>query len=295
MLRKLVAELVLIPLALIALATATAGHGANPVRPGDFVDRVDNPWFPLEPGTTYVYRGVKDGKAARDVFAVTGRTKPILGVRCAVVTDRLYLGGRLAERTTDWYAQDRKGSVWYFGEATAELDRRGKVISTEGTWQAGVHGAQPGIYMPARPTVGQSFRQEYYKGHAEDHFRIRDLNAHVHWIVGDVTKLGALARPPGYSLIYDLGCIQGLPDESAALAAEGITSLAAEDATLLFLAFARGRRMILPRGMDREHVEALFGPAWRLIGTHDVLQLSTHKVPPPIRKMRPTAYHLVKS
>lgn len=122
-----------------------------------------------------------------------------------------------------------------------------------------------------------------------------EADAHVHWIVGDVTKLRALAGPPGYSLIYDLGCIQGLPDEAAALAAEGITSLAAEDATLLFLAFARGRRMILPRGMDREHVEALFGPAWRLIGTHDVLQLSTHKVPPRIRKMRPTAYHLVKS
>jgi len=125
--------------------------------------------------------------------------------------------------------------------------------------------------------------------------RAAEADAHVHWIVGDVTKLGALARPPGYSLIYDLGCIQGLTDEAAALAAEGITSLAAEDATLLFLAFARGRRMILPRGMDREHVEALFGPTWRLIGTHDVLQLSTHKVPPPIRKMRPTAYHLVKS
>ena len=179
MLRKLVAELVLIPLALIALATATAGHGANPVRPGDFVDRVDNPWFPLEAGTTYVYRGVKDGKAARDVFAVTGRKKPILGVRCVVVTDRLYLGGRLAERTTDWYAQDRKGNVWYFGESTAELDRRGKVISTDGTWQAGVHGAEPGIYMPARPKVGQSFRQEYYKGHAEDHFRILSLSAAV--------------------------------------------------------------------------------------------------------------------
>ncbi len=113
--------------------------------------------------------------------------------------------------------------------------------------------------------------------------------------MGDATKLGTLATPPGYSLIYDLGCIHGLPDEAAALAAGGITSLAAEDATLLLVAFARGRRMILPRGMDRDHVEALFGPAWRLVGTHDVLQLSDHKVPPPIRKARPTAYHLVKA
>ena len=122
-----------------------------------------------------------------------------------------------------------------------------------------------------------------------------EADAHVHWIVGDVTKLGALATPPGYSLIYDLGCIHGLPDEAAALAAEGITSLAAEDATLLLLAFVRGHRMILPRGMDRDHVEALFGATWRLVGTHDVLQLSDHKVPPPVRKARPTAYHLVRA
>lgn len=90
--------------------------------------------------------------------------------------------------------------------------------------------------------------------------RAAEADARVHWIVGDVTKLGALATPPGYSLIYDLGCIQGLPDEAAALAAEGITSLAADDATLLFLAFARGRRRILPRGMDRDHIEASSAP-----------------------------------
>jgi SAM-dependent methyltransferase len=125
--------------------------------------------------------------------------------------------------------------------------------------------------------------------------RAAEAGADVHWVVGDVTQIGTLAAPPGYSLIYDLGCIHGLPDEAAALAAEGITSLAAADATLLLVAFARGRRMILPRGMDRDHVEALFGPAWRLVGTQDVLQLSDHRVPPPIRKARPTAYHLVKA
>jgi SAM-dependent methyltransferase len=125
--------------------------------------------------------------------------------------------------------------------------------------------------------------------------RAAEADATVHWMVGDVTKVGTLATPPGYSLIYDMGCIHGLPDEAAALAAEGISSLAAEGATLLFLAFARGRRMILPRGMNRDNVEALFGPGWRLVGTHDVLQLSDHKVPPPIRKARPTAYHLVKA
>ena len=96
----------------------------------------------------------------------------INGVPCAVVYDRLYLRGRLRERTTDWYSQDASGNVWYFGERTAELDTHGKVTSTEGTWTAGVRGAKPGIYMPAHPHVGQMGRQEYYKGHADDHFKV---------------------------------------------------------------------------------------------------------------------------
>jgi hypothetical protein len=148
---------------------ATAGFGP----------RVDNPWFPLTPGTTFVYQGVKDGKAARDVVKVLHTTKTIQGVRCTLVSDRLYLAGRLEERTTDWYAQDRRGNVWYFGEATAELDRSGHVTSTEGSWLAGRHGARAGIYMPARPRVGQTGRQEYYKGHAEDHFAVVSVRARV--------------------------------------------------------------------------------------------------------------------
>jgi hypothetical protein len=93
-------------------------------------------------------------------------------VRCAVVHDRLFLAGRLAERTTDWYAEDTVGNVWYYGESTAEVDAGGRITSTEGTWRAGRDRAQPGIYMPADPHPGQSGRQEYFKGHAEDHFRV---------------------------------------------------------------------------------------------------------------------------
>jgi len=161
-------------------STGIAGSApaSGPVL-SDFVSRVDNPWFPLVPGTTFVYRGVKDGKSARDVFTVTHAAKTIQGVRCTAVQDRLYLAGRLEERTTDWYAQDSRGNVWYFGESTAELDRAGHVTSTEGTWQAGRDGAQAGIYMTARPTVGQSRRQEYYKGHAEDHFSVLSLRAPI--------------------------------------------------------------------------------------------------------------------
>jgi hypothetical protein len=165
-----------------ALATGAAGFAPRSAAPhhpppSGFRARVDNPWFPLRPGTTYVYRGVKDGQLSRDVVFVTHRTKTIQGVRCTAVSDRLYLRGRLEERTTDWYAQDKAGNVWYFGENTAELNAAGKVTSREGTWRAGVHGAKPGIYMPAHPRVGQTGRQEYYKGHAEDHFKVLKVGA----------------------------------------------------------------------------------------------------------------------
>jgi hypothetical protein len=100
-------------------------------------------------------------------------------VRCTAVRDRLFLAGWLAERTTDWYAQDRRGNVWYFGELTVELDRSGRVTSPEGSWQAGRDGAQAGIYMTARPRVGQSRCQEFYKGHAEDHFAVLTLRASI--------------------------------------------------------------------------------------------------------------------
>lgn len=152
----------------------------KPPPPSGFAARVDNPWFPLEPGTTNLYRGVKDSMPSRDVFRVTRRAKRIQGVRCTVVSDKLYLRGRLHERTEDWYAQDKAGNVWYFGEATAELNANGSVRSTEGSWQSGVDGARAGIFMPAHPHPGQSGRQEYYKGHAEDHFRVLSLAADVH-------------------------------------------------------------------------------------------------------------------
>ncbi len=122
---------------------------------------------------------MKDGHSSRDVVTVLNTTKRIQGVPCVVVDDRLFLDGRLGERTTDWYSQDKAGNVWYFGESTAELDSKGHVTSTEGTWQAGRDGAVAGIYMPANPAVGNSGRQEFYKGHAEDHYRVLDLQASV--------------------------------------------------------------------------------------------------------------------
>jgi hypothetical protein len=137
--------------------------------------RITNPWFPLARGSVYVYEGQKDGKQARDMMTVTQKTKMITGIRALPVADRLFLNGVLAERTTDWYAQDKKGTVWYLGEKTAELNAQGKVTSTEGSFLNGRDGAKGGIFMPAHPAVGQSFQQESFKGQAEDRFRILSM------------------------------------------------------------------------------------------------------------------------
>lgn len=149
------------------------------IHPADFTPNVDNPLFPLTPGNTLVYSGTKDAKAAVDIFATTAQTVVIDGVECRVVQDRLFLDGRLEERTADYYAQDRSGNVWYFGEDTAVLDRKGNVISTSGSFRAGVKGAQPGVFMEAHPELGRKFRQEWSRGQAEDKFFATDLSAAV--------------------------------------------------------------------------------------------------------------------
>jgi hypothetical protein len=174
--RRLVCAL---SLAALAGAVAVTSKSATPPLPknSDFRARVDNPWFPLIAGTTYVYRGVKDGRPSRDVVIVTHKTKLIDGVPCVVVEDRLYLSGYLEERTTEWYSQDKQGNVWYFGENTAELAKDGHVTSRSGAWQAGVDGAKPGLFMFAHPKVGQAAQQEYYKGQAADHFKVLSLHA----------------------------------------------------------------------------------------------------------------------
>lgn len=192
--RRLIGLAVLVAASVAACGNETAptpgpSQGASPgastsaaavvINQANFVAGVDNPWFPLKAGARYTYRGTKDGKAAVDVMQVTANTKTVDGVASVVVRDTLRLGGVVAERTEDWYAQDRDGNVWYFGEATAELDASGKVLSTEGSWQAGVDGALPGIYMPAEPRVGQSLAQEHYAGHAEDWFVVLFTDAKV--------------------------------------------------------------------------------------------------------------------
>jgi hypothetical protein len=155
---------------LIATYAVTALAAAG--SPSHLSANVDNTWFPLKPGTVLRYRGSDNGTPTKDVFVVTNKTRRVPGGRARIVHDRVFKHGRVAEDTLDWYAQDRAGNVWYFGESTKELDAHGRVTSREGSWQAGRDGAQAGIFMPAHPRVGRSFRQEYYKGHADDHFKI---------------------------------------------------------------------------------------------------------------------------
>jgi hypothetical protein len=145
-------------------------QGSEPVEldPADFVERIDNPYWPMSRGSRWVYRETgADGAEQRVVVTVTDRTKQILGIDAVVVQDVVTEDGALVEDTFDWYAQDADGNVWYLGEQTAEYEN-GKVVSTEGSWEAGVGGAQAGIIMPAEPRPGLSYRQEYLEGEAED-------------------------------------------------------------------------------------------------------------------------------
>ena len=148
------------------------------IDPAEFTTNIDNKYFPLKPGTTLVYRGKTKDATVGDVVAVTSDTKQIMGVECVVVDDKVTEDGKLAEQTYDWYAQDKKGNVWYFGEDSKEINN-GKVTRTEGSWEAGKDGAKPGIIMPANPEVGKTYRQEYYKGEAEDMARALKLNGSV--------------------------------------------------------------------------------------------------------------------
>ena len=149
-----------------------------PALPTQWASQIDNPYLPLTPGTTLTYRGKVDGKNVTDVFAITNQTKQIEGVTATVIHDQVFQGSQLLEDTFDWFAQDANGNVWYFGEDTKELDH-GTVVSTEGSWEAGVNKANAGIFMPAHPAVGDFFKQEDAKNVAEDCTRIVDLNASV--------------------------------------------------------------------------------------------------------------------
>ena len=148
-------------------SVATGGYEPD-IDPASFTTTIDNPYLPFERGNRWRYEGVDDeGEKETIVVEVTRETKVVMGVRCVVVRDTVRVGDELVEDTYDWYAQDADGNVWYFGEDTKEYED-GEVASTEGSWQAGVDGAQPGIVMLADPKVGDEYQQEFLEGEAED-------------------------------------------------------------------------------------------------------------------------------
>ena len=182
MARALAAVACVPALALGAVATATAGdlpRGSEPVTldPADFTTRIDNPYWPMAPGTRWIYRETApDGTRQRVVVTVTRTTKLIAnGVTARVVQDVVTENSKPVEVTDDWYAQDRAGNVWYLGEDTAEYEN-GVVVSREGSFEAGVDGAQAGVIMPAKPRPGLRYRQEYYAGKAEDRAEVVSLH-----------------------------------------------------------------------------------------------------------------------
>src|SRR5205085_7309577 len=172
----------------ITVAALTAGGlfaipGAPPasagVDPADFSSPVANPYFPLRPGTVFVYRGSEGRQRLIEHLRITHDTRMVQGVKTLVIRDVLFSNGRLAEATHDFYADDNNGTTWYFGEQTATYDKHGHVKSREGSWLAGRNGGEAGIIMPANPKPTDAYRQELLAGHAEDQAWIVHNHAHA--------------------------------------------------------------------------------------------------------------------
>jgi hypothetical protein len=154
------------------------------IDPAKFVSSVDNPLYPLVVGTKWTYEAA--GGEETIEIEVMAETKDVMGVTCTVVHDVAKVSGEVVEDTFDWYAQDDTGAVWYMGEDTKELSG-GQVVSTEGSWEAGVDGAQPGYIIPPNPSVGLEYRQEYYACEAEDKGTILSIDEAVSVPAGDFT------------------------------------------------------------------------------------------------------------
>ncbi len=137
------------------------GRYSPSIDPADFVARVDNPLWPLKPGTGFHYIGMRGTTPQRDDEIVTHQTEQILGIKATVVRDTVSEHGHPIERTLDFYAQDKQGNVWYLGEDSFEL-KNGHFVRASDSWRSGVDGAKPGIIMPAHPQPGDRYRQEYY-------------------------------------------------------------------------------------------------------------------------------------
>jgi hypothetical protein len=204
-------------------------QGSDPVTldPANFVAIVDNPYWPLPAGATWSYvETAADGTEQDISIEVLAETREILGIAATIVHDQVTEDGELVEDTFDWYAQDAAGNVWYLGEDTKEY-ANGEVSSTEGSWEAGVDGAQPGDEMPAAPETGQAYRQEYLAGEAED--------------IAKIIAVGELVALPGESY-------------SDVVVTREVTSL--EPDLLEYKFYAPGVGLVLETGLSPELTRA---------------------------------------
>lgn len=162
-----------------ALCERLGGAPYDPViDPANFGGPIDNPYFSLPPGRTLVYKAETTDGLKKNVVAATHNTRVILGVTCVEVHDVVYINGEVVEDTLDWFAQDKEGNVWYFGENTLEVEG-GLIVSTEGSFMAGVDSAKPGIIMKAHPALGDLYRQEFVLGQGEDTEEVIGLDESV--------------------------------------------------------------------------------------------------------------------
>ena len=163
------------PSAARASAATAATIPDFPSDPSQFVSEITNPYLHFARGRTFRYAGTAPDGNETNVVEITNKTKTILGVATTVVHDQVYVNGSLAEDTFDWFAQDQAGNVWYFGEDSKEI-QNGIPVTSEGSWEAGVNGAVPGIAMLADPEVGAKYRQEFLAGVAEDVAKVLSLS-----------------------------------------------------------------------------------------------------------------------
>lgn len=171
---KHIRQFLLIGGILLLMVTVSSGltfaqNPAPPPPPADFVTVIDNPYFPLIPGTTLIYEGMTEDGPEYNEIKVLSETRQVMGITATVVQDTVYSDGELVENTFDWFAPDKAGNVWYLGEAVDNYED-GQLLDHAGSWEAGVNGALPGIIMVADPAahVGETYYQEYYPGEAED-------------------------------------------------------------------------------------------------------------------------------
>jgi major membrane immunogen (membrane-anchored lipoprotein) len=184
--RRPILILALIVLLLVACggdgdSAGSLPQGAEPIElnPDDFVQQIDNPYWPMAPGSKWVFTQTDvEGQKERVEISVTNRKKTIQGIEATVVRDVVTQDGELVEVTSDWFAQDKDGNLWYMGEDTAEYES-GKPATKAGSWEAGRDGAQAGVFLPGKPEVGMAYRQEYRAGEAEDQTKVLSLDEQV--------------------------------------------------------------------------------------------------------------------